>query len=71
MDLRLFLFERRLKQTQIVRAAQTKGHGLYPADVCRFVSGQRRPDWVKTAIRGALLELGFTKIDLGKIEDLN
>jgi len=74
MELRLFLFERRIPQLRVCEAAQRLGLPLDQGDLSRFCNGkinEPRAALLRDRIRRALLALdGVTPADVHAIPDL-
>jgi hypothetical protein len=72
MDLRTFLFERRIKGVHIIKAG--KRHKLTNCDVSRVINRSERhyppSERVRSGIWSALIKLGYMPSELSTIEDL-
>lgn len=74
MELRRFLFERRITQAQIARAAATLGLFLDQSDLSKFVNHnfkRGREQTIRDRVRRALLAVpGVTPTDVHSIVEL-
>jgi hypothetical protein len=74
MDLRTFMFERRITGKALVRAAAAKGHHLTSPDISNVVSRRDAyyppSDRVRTSMIAAMRKIGIARADIDTIEEL-